>query len=95
MPKTTRLHAVPCPGYAHWPEGALIDNCTVCAPRWGTVIVPAECKSVGAYIDWLDADNAAPSKRAIKAFAKTLDDVDDRAERRATVRALLDKAGEP
>jgi hypothetical protein len=36
---------VPCSGEAHRPEvGGMIDNCMVCAPRWGTVerLVPKE-----------------------------------------------------
>ncbi len=29
---------VPCPGEAHRPEvGGMIDNCSLCAPRWGEV----------------------------------------------------------
>lgn len=34
--KTGRL--VPCPGEAHDPRvGGMIDNCSICAPRWGEV----------------------------------------------------------
>lgn len=29
---------VPCPGAAHKPEAnGMIDNCTLCAPRWGEI----------------------------------------------------------
>ena len=26
-----------CTGFAHTPDGCFVDNCTVCAPRWGWV----------------------------------------------------------
>jgi hypothetical protein len=35
------VRLVPCPGEAHNPEvGGMIDNCMMCAPRWGKFAIP-------------------------------------------------------
>lgn len=40
-------HLVPCTGEAH--ANPHVDNCSVCAPRWGLVAVPVEYPTLDAY----------------------------------------------
>lgn len=64
----------PCPGEAH--SNAFIDNCGLCAPLWGEIVLPARFSSLDA---WRDAYAAEPvtgrpaltreRKRAMKAYA--------------------------
>lgn len=41
------FHFVPCPGEAH--SNAHIDNCMLCAPRWGLVEIPTAYENLAAY----------------------------------------------
>jgi len=71
--KAVRYHAVKCPGEAH--SNPNIDNCGLCAPLWGEIIVPIECLSVHEWYR-MEAGMSKPDrdahKRARKAFAKKL-----------------------
>jgi len=42
-------HLIPCPGEAHF--NALIDNCGLCAPRWGFIAVLKGCNSLQEHRD--------------------------------------------
>jgi hypothetical protein len=45
-----QTHLVECPGEAHNPDvGGMIDNCGLCAPRWGKIEIPVEHKTIH---DW-------------------------------------------
>jgi hypothetical protein len=46
-------HFVPCTGAAH--SNVYIDNCGVCAPRWGVVMVPREFATLGEMRDAREA----------------------------------------
>ncbi len=52
--KTGRM--IPCPGEAH--KNGHIDNCEVCAPRWGEVYELAPVDLAKAQVDRLDIDVA-------------------------------------
>ncbi len=44
---------VPCHGAAHDAAvNGMIDNCLICAPRWGWVMVPADDRAT--HLDWCD-----------------------------------------
>ena len=43
-------HLVPCTGAAH--SNPHIDNCMMCAPRWGQVEVPARFATLDEYREW-------------------------------------------
>lgn len=64
-----KYHTVPCPGEAH--RNPFIDNCMICAPAWGKIVIPVECVDLDAWERLSDAQRAS-HKRARKAFAKTL-----------------------
>ena len=71
------FHLVPCPGDAHGPNGAYIDNCMLCAPLWGDIAIPTWARDLDHYRDaaaavraltrWLaprrDADSNIPVPR--------------------------------
>lgn len=40
-------HFVPCPGEAH--SNPHIDNCGLCAPQWGKILVPTDCVDLNAW----------------------------------------------
>ena len=48
----SKYHAVPCAGAAH--SNPHIDNCGLCAPLWGRVVVPVAFPSLQAFRDSLD-----------------------------------------
>lgn len=43
------IHLVACNGEAH--SNGYIDNCMLCAPRWGWLELPKEYKTLEAYQD--------------------------------------------
>lgn len=56
------FHLVPCPGEAHSAEaGGHIDNCGICAPRWGLVVVPVKYANVR---EMREAERAAAEAEA-------------------------------
>lgn len=40
-------HLIPCPGEAH--SNPYIDNCMLCAPRWGLIEVLDGCKTLNEH----------------------------------------------
>lgn len=48
---------IPCPGPAH--ENAHIDNCGLCAPRWGYVEIPEAFETLEAYREHLESERGA------------------------------------
>lgn len=42
-----KTHWIPCPGEAH--SNPYIDNCGVCAPKWGEIEIPAEFATLQEY----------------------------------------------
>lgn len=64
-----RFHLVACAGLAHDPaHGApFVDNCMLCAPRWGQVLVPVAFATHGAYCDHLATlDDAGRDAAAVE-----------------------------
>lgn len=50
------FHLVPCPGEAHDPGvGGMIDNCSICAPLWGEIAIPAWLADIHAFRDAVGA----------------------------------------
>ena len=47
-------HLVPCPGPAH--KNPYIDNCGLCAPRWGWVEIPEQFATLETYRASIAAD---------------------------------------
>jgi hypothetical protein len=46
-------HLIACPGAAH--SNAFIDNCGLCAPRWGFIEVLEGCNSLEEHRDKIHA----------------------------------------
>ncbi len=67
--KTSKFHAIPCPGEAH--SNPHIDNCMLCAPLWGKIVLPVECETLE---DWqnLSEETQKWYQRGRKAYAKKL-----------------------
>ncbi len=40
---------IPCPGEAH--SNPYIDNCMLCAPRWGQIEILEHCKDLNEHRD--------------------------------------------
>lgn len=74
---------VPCPGEAHSPEVAGgIDNCGLCAPRWGEMMkyeepTPAACEEGFAVpVGWVDANFEAFEKATAEGKARMVEVVE-------------------
>lgn len=52
--KGTEWKCVPCEGEAH--SNPFIDNCSICAPLWGEIVIPVEFVDLQDYRVWLRAN---------------------------------------
>lgn len=60
-----------CPGQAHKPDGGNIDNCSICAPAWGTL----EVLTRGRIGELAEGRGAKPHARNVRELARIVDHV--------------------
>jgi hypothetical protein len=56
---------IKCTGEAH--SNAFIDNCSLCAPNWGVIVLPPQFKSLDEYREYCFAVSTnAPARTSLK-----------------------------